>query len=294
MTISFGRHQFPPAIIRHAVWLYVRFTLSYRDVEDLLAERGLDVSCETVRRWATLPRAAARISAATRSVSHWRLLGKDRGRVRPFYAAGEPACRGKPYRRSCPINNRMKLTFETDARDDSFRRRIERGNFSLFYLDKASAEVDASYVGPNLKSGIASVMASLPDDVEVGDALTFGARVQDSRASFENWIEISVRPPAEHHGGGQGGRKPPQPKPGHERETPRQLATPQIERVYREQWEAQSPAFDEFTALRVEVTGYEGEEDSEVYEFKINMDNTPLLNEIKQRRLDDVPARNQS
>jgi putative transposase len=51
MTISFARHQFPPAVIRHAVWLYVRFTLSYRDVEDLLAERGLDVSYETVRRW---------------------------------------------------------------------------------------------------------------------------------------------------------------------------------------------------------------------------------------------------
>ena len=51
MTISFARHRFPPAIIRLAVWLYVRFTLSYRDVEDLLAERGLDVSYETVRRW---------------------------------------------------------------------------------------------------------------------------------------------------------------------------------------------------------------------------------------------------
>src|ERR1700741_3864794 len=51
MTISFARHQFPPAIIRHAVWLYLRFSLSYRDVEDLLAERGLDVSYETVRRW---------------------------------------------------------------------------------------------------------------------------------------------------------------------------------------------------------------------------------------------------
>ena len=50
MTISFAHHQFPPAIIRHAVWLYVRITLSYRDIEDLLAERGLDVSYETVRR----------------------------------------------------------------------------------------------------------------------------------------------------------------------------------------------------------------------------------------------------
>ena len=44
-------YQFPPDIIRHAVWLYLRFTLSFRDVEDLLAERGLDVSYETVRRW---------------------------------------------------------------------------------------------------------------------------------------------------------------------------------------------------------------------------------------------------
>src|ERR1700690_2274814 len=50
-TISFPRHQFPPDIIRHAVSLYLRFTLSFRDVEDLLAERGLDVSYETVRRW---------------------------------------------------------------------------------------------------------------------------------------------------------------------------------------------------------------------------------------------------
>ena len=50
-TISFIRHQFPPDIIRHAVWLYLRFTLSFRDVEDLLAERGLDLPSETVRRW---------------------------------------------------------------------------------------------------------------------------------------------------------------------------------------------------------------------------------------------------
>jgi putative transposase len=49
--ILYARHQFPPAIIQHAVWLYLRFTLSYRDVEELLVERGLDVSYETVRRW---------------------------------------------------------------------------------------------------------------------------------------------------------------------------------------------------------------------------------------------------
>src|SRR3954467_9805696 len=49
--LSYRRHRFPPSIIQHAIWLYLRFTLSYRDVEDLLAERGLEISYETVRRW---------------------------------------------------------------------------------------------------------------------------------------------------------------------------------------------------------------------------------------------------
>jgi len=49
--ISFKRHRFPPQIIRHTIWLYSRFTLSLRDVEEMLTERGVDVSYETVRRW---------------------------------------------------------------------------------------------------------------------------------------------------------------------------------------------------------------------------------------------------
>ena len=51
-TISYRHHRFPPEIIQHAVWLYFRFPLSFRDVEDLLAERGIDVTYETIRRWA--------------------------------------------------------------------------------------------------------------------------------------------------------------------------------------------------------------------------------------------------
>lgn len=50
MPISYARPQFPAVVIRHAIWLYVRFMLSYRDVEELLAERGLEVSYETIRR----------------------------------------------------------------------------------------------------------------------------------------------------------------------------------------------------------------------------------------------------
>jgi len=48
---TYKRHRFPPDIISHAVWLYYRFNLSYRDIEDLLAERGITVSYETIRLW---------------------------------------------------------------------------------------------------------------------------------------------------------------------------------------------------------------------------------------------------
>ena len=49
--ISYSGYRFPPEIIQQAIWLYLRFTLSFRDVEDLLVERGIMVSYETVRRW---------------------------------------------------------------------------------------------------------------------------------------------------------------------------------------------------------------------------------------------------
>ena len=49
--ISYSGYRFPPEIIQQAIWLYLRFTLSLRDVEDLLAERGVAMSYETVRRW---------------------------------------------------------------------------------------------------------------------------------------------------------------------------------------------------------------------------------------------------
>ena len=49
--LSFKRHRFPAAVIRQAVWLYFRFSLSLRDVEELMAARGIDVSYETIRCW---------------------------------------------------------------------------------------------------------------------------------------------------------------------------------------------------------------------------------------------------
>ncbi len=48
---SYRGYRFPADVIQRAVWMYLRFTLSYRDLQDLLAERGIQVSCKTVRRW---------------------------------------------------------------------------------------------------------------------------------------------------------------------------------------------------------------------------------------------------
>src|ERR687890_74681 len=52
ITPSYAGHRFPPEVIAHAVWLYFRFPLSLRLVEEMLLERGIVVSYETVRRWA--------------------------------------------------------------------------------------------------------------------------------------------------------------------------------------------------------------------------------------------------
>jgi len=72
----YHRHRFPPAIISHAVYLYYRFAVSYRDVEEMLALRGIVVSYETIRRWCIKfgPRFAAEIRRRRpHPRDHWHL-----------------------------------------------------------------------------------------------------------------------------------------------------------------------------------------------------------------------------
>ncbi|TSD82211.1 IS6 family transposase, partial [Mycobacterium sp. KBS0706] len=70
---DYSGYRFPSDVIQLAVWMYLRFTLSYRDVEDLLTERGIEVSYETVRRWVSAfgPVIARRLRAQ-RPVPHRR------------------------------------------------------------------------------------------------------------------------------------------------------------------------------------------------------------------------------
>ena len=67
---SYRGYRFPPEIISHAVWLYHRFCVSFRDVEDLLAQRGITVSYETIRHW-----------CQTFGLEYARRLRRQRGRL---------------------------------------------------------------------------------------------------------------------------------------------------------------------------------------------------------------------
>lgn len=74
--ICYARFQFPPTVIQHAIWLYLRFNLGLRDVEELLAEHGHDISYETIRLWiARFGTAYAKSLRVRRprSDAHWHL-----------------------------------------------------------------------------------------------------------------------------------------------------------------------------------------------------------------------------
>ena len=49
--VTYKRHRYPPQIISHAIWLYFRFSLSFRDVQELLAQRGISFTYEAIRAW---------------------------------------------------------------------------------------------------------------------------------------------------------------------------------------------------------------------------------------------------
>lgn len=190
------------------------------------------------------------------------------------------------FKRDCAINQRIRLTFETDARDDYFIRPAERGAFKPTWNTEGGNKRQPSLDGPRLKNGIATVRLDMPDDVAVGDEIEFIAEVSDALRTFENRIVVNVKPKTKpHQPGPPKPPGPPSPDDGQRRERPLSLSTPKIERIYREEWENHS--FDGFTAMKAEHLAYSEDEKTELYVFKVNMDNIPLKNEAKQKRLDD-------
>jgi hypothetical protein len=122
--ISYSGYRFPPEIIHQAIWLYLRFTLSFRDVEDLLAERGIAISYETVRRWVNHfgPIIAAELrKRRPKPHSIWHLdevyLKIDGCMV---YLLARRRRRGRGSGRAGPVQAQQARRVETDAQASKF------------------------------------------------------------------------------------------------------------------------------------------------------------------------------
>ena len=173
----------------------------------------------------------------------------------------------------CPINQRFRVQFETDAENNYFTRDRDPGEFKLTLNDGTLVE---DYV-LNLWNGIANLTVALPEDFKVDYLLKYTVEVNDiSRVNpFLITFYVSVDPPAEKKKGEPGERiKPSGDKKG-ERYIPTSFDIPNIIEVRSSEWDKYG--FDKESALKVKDTGEGG------YDFYINIDNIYLLTEIKGR-----------
>lgn len=178
--------------------------------------------------------------------------------------------------KSCPVNHRFRVQFETDAENDYFTRDTDPGEFKLSLGDGTPI---SDFTG-NLWNGIYNLTVELPTNVTVGDFIIFMVEVNDvSRLDpFSIVFFIRVDPAKEETSGEKGKRtRPPGPDDGERRKEPEALDLPNIREVHKDEWEKFTPHFDRETALKIKDSG-EGS-----YDFFINLDNVYLLTEMKGR-----------
>ncbi len=187
--------------------------------------------------------------------------------------------------RDAHLNSQVRITFDTDAENEYFRRDEEPGDCKLFQLINGKLTPAKNWQTPHLFEGSATLTLALPEEAEVGDTLTFEAVITDpSRIEpFTNRFTLTVReerkeqPP-----------KPPKPKQpetptdkdGKDKPNDTKLNMPKPQEVYEPAWGQQDPKFDRFTAMRVKRPP-KAPEDSHVYDYFINMDNVFLVQALK-------------
>src|SRR5450631_4017286 len=133
--LSYRRHRFPSIVIQQAVWLYFRFALSYRDVEDMLAERGIDVSYETVRRWALKFGGIIAAQAETRTASAGRAVASRRSvRLHQRQTVVRLACPGQ--RRRGPGHPRSTTARPQGGAQADAKTPEEAGSHSSHHRDR--------------------------------------------------------------------------------------------------------------------------------------------------------------
>lgn len=197
---------------------------------------------------------------------------------------------GQVLNRETHVNTRCRISFETDAANDYFKRGIDPGLFSLFILNGGGREEVKDVTGfasnVNLQNGIASLSIKFPETYKVGEKLDFVAAVNDSTRlePFENKFSVMLQKAMESRGGNGEREKPPKDEPGDEREMPGGIDIPKPIQVHQGDWERMG--FDQFTALKIMDSGERGDsttgqKDVVVYDFLINADNVHLKRFLK-------------
>lgn len=183
--------------------------------------------------------------------------------------------REKP--KHCPANQRFRVQFETDAKNNYFTRDLNPGEFKLYLGDRTPVE---DYV-LNLWNGIANLTASLPEKANVDDLLKYKVEVNDvtNIRPFFSEFYVIVDPPIKKKSGKPGERIKPLGEEGTDRKKPSTFDVPNIIEVRKSEWDKHG--FDKESALKVMDSGENG------YDFYINMDNIYLLTEIKGRTKTD-------
>ena len=199
---------------------------------------------------------------------------------------------GAEFIRDAHLDSKVRLTFETDAANDYFRRDSEPGVFKLYRIIGEEKEAAINYSRPRLASGIARMSLELPADARAGDELTYRAEVTDpSRIEpFAEDFVLSIRKKRDSHKGGSGGarrsgntkgdKKGPD-NQGAENQKDSYLGVPIPYLVEEKDWAKHEPEFNKFTAVRIKRNP-DAKEDEEKYDYYVNISNAYLTRFVKE------------
>lgn len=198
--------------------------------------------------------------------------------------------------RDARIGSHARITFETDAANDYFKRDEQPGTFKLFRVTVTGLVPAADYQRPRLHNGLAHLSLSLPPDVHDGDDIEFEAVVTDpSRVDpFVNRFILTILAERESTSGEGGEREAKSDSPGDEKGSSDKgtgqtrdgyLDIPKTTPVYEKDWKSKEPEFDKFTAMRIKRQP-DAMENEEQYDYFINMDNVHLHTYLKAKPKD--------
>lgn len=199
--------------------------------------------------------------------------------------------------RDAHIGAHARITFETDAANDYFKRDEQPCSFELYRVTINGRIPATNYQWPRLHNGLAHLSLSLPEGVADGDDLQFEAAITDqSRVEpFVNRFILTVLPEREATGGSGGKRNTKAEDTGDDGKGINDkgsdqtrdgfLDVPQPIKVYEKDWKSRDPEFDKFTCMRIKRSP-EAKENEERYDYFINMDNVHLHTYLKAKPKD--------